>query len=138
MNVMVDTNVVLDVLANREPYCGDAQQLFTAIDSGHIKGYLCATTLTTIQYLLRKSVSLKETEKYIRLLLRLFEVASVNRQVLEAAIESNFNDFEDAVLYEAARAAEVDLVVTRNLRDFKWADNIPVVDPPSLLAQLDG
>jgi hypothetical protein len=63
-------------------------------------------------------------------------VAPVNRPVLEAAMELDFGDYEDAVLYEAARQASVQTIVTRNPRDFKTAE-LPVVLPAEFLQVLE-
>ena len=69
------------------------------------------------------------------MLLRLFDVAPVNRQILEGALDLPFGGFEDAVTHEAARNVQVDAIVTRNLRDFKKS-LIPVHPPRELLSLL--
>ena len=103
---MVDTNVVLDLLLDRTPHAMNAAQIFSLIERNVIAGCLGATTLTTVHYLASKVVGSQKARREIRKLLRLFEVAPVNRAVLEAALEAEgFRDFEDAVLHEAARQA---------------------------------
>ncbi len=82
---------------------------------------MSATTVTTIYYLATKSVGAEQARREVRKLLALCAVAPVNRPVLEAAMELDFTDFEDAVLHEAARHAGADAIVTRDLRDFKKA-----------------
>lgn len=129
--VLFDTNVVLDVLLDRPPFADIVAVLFVKVDQGLVRGYLCATTLTTIHYLAAKTVGTKQAEEYVKLLLNLFEVAPVTRTVLEVALQAGFADFEDAVLYEAARHAGVDAIVTRDLQDFKLAQ-LPVYTPTEL------
>ena len=130
---MVDTNVVLDLLLDRTPYAANAAQIFSLIERNVIVGCLGATTLTTIHYLATKAVGEQKARREIRKLLRLFEVAPVNRAVLEAALAAEgFRDFEDAVLHEAARQADADALVTRNESDFRAAA-LAVYEPRELL-----
>ena len=133
MKVMVDTNVVLDLLLDRTPHATNAAQIFSLIERNVIAGCLGATTLTTVHYLATKVVGSQRARREIRKLLRLFEVAPVNRTVLEAALEAEgFRDFEDAVLHEAARQADADALVTRNESDFRKAV-LTVYEPRELL-----
>lgn len=122
MKILVDTNIVLDLLLDRTPHAMAAAQVFSLVERNVLSGCLCATTLTTVHYLATKVVGRQRSLEEIRKLLRLFEVAPVNRAVLEAALEAEgFSDFEDAVLHEAARQADADALVTRNEKDFKKA-----------------
>ena len=86
MKVLVDTNVVLDLLLDRAPHAEAAAQVFSFIERNVLSGCLCATTLTTVHYLAAKVVGRQKSLKEIRKLLHLFEVATVNRAVLEAAL----------------------------------------------------
>ena len=134
MKVMVDTNVVLDLLLSRTPHAVNAAQIFSLIERNVIVGCLGATTLTTVYYLATKAVGGQKAWREIRKLLRLFEVAPVNRAVLEAAlVAEGFRDFEDAVLHEAARQVDADALVTRNQSDFRTAV-LAVYEPRELLS----
>jgi len=123
--------VVLDVLLNLEPYAMDAIKLFAAVENQIIQGFLCATTITTIEYLCAKNIGRKSTTQAIHSLLDLFAIAEVNRKILIAAIDSNFSDFEDAVLYQAGIYVGVDGFVTRNGKDFSLAER-PIYTPQEL------
>lgn len=125
MKVLFDTNIVLDLLLDRAPFADYAAILFSKVEHAEITGYLCATTITTVHYLLAKALNKKDALSHIRTLLALFEIAPVNRLVIEKAIESGFADFEDAVLYEAANHAGASYIVTRNVADYRKSD-IPV------------
>ncbi len=130
---MVDTNVVLDLLLDRTPHAANAAQIFSLVERNIIVGCLGATTLTTIHYLATKAVGAQKARREIRKLLRLFEIAPVNRAVLEAALAAEgFRDFEDAVLHEAARQADADALVTRNQSDFRTAV-LAIYEPRELL-----
>ncbi len=86
MKILFDTNVILDVLLDREPFSEDASCLLSKVERSEIIGFLCATTLTTIHYLISKSLGPKEAIEHIQALLSLFEVAPVNRLVLANAL----------------------------------------------------
>jgi len=119
MNVLFDTNVVLDVLLDRKPFSDSATILFSWAEEGLITGILGATTVTTLFYLATKVVGREQAEESIAKLLSLFTIAPVNRSVLESAINSSFSDFEDAVLYQAACHVNAQAIVTRDLSGFK-------------------
>ena len=136
MNILFDTNVILDVLMDRKPFSEHAAYLMSEVERSEISGLLCATTVTTIHYLLSKHLDKKTTLKSIRSILSLFDIASVNRVVIENALKSNFSDFEDAVLHESARHAGAQYIVTRNITDFKKSQ-IPVYTPTEILAMLE-
>jgi predicted nucleic acid-binding protein len=118
VRVLLDTNVVLDVLLDREPFVEDSAAVFAWVEGGALTGLLCATTITTLAYLAGKTVGKAQATRLIRQLMSLFEVAPVTRAVLDAALASKAADFEDAVLAEAARQAGAQAIITRNLRDF--------------------
>ena len=116
MKVLFDTNVILDVLQNRQPHAQAATQLVARIERKEITGYVCATTITTIFYLASKAIGAGTAKEQIKLMLELFEVTQVDKTVLLSAMQAGFSDFEDAVLYKAAQHASVDCIVTRNKR----------------------
>ncbi len=118
MKVLLDTNILLDLLMDRMPFADDAAEIFAKVEDGTIIGYLCGTTITTVYYLAAKAVGASRAQEEIKKLLRLFEVAPVNRHVLEAALATNFADFEDAVIHEAACHVGAEAIVTRNQKDF--------------------
>lgn len=125
MKVLFDTNVVLDVLLDREPFSDSATILLSWVEEGIITGILGATTVTTIFYLATRVVDRKQAEEAIAKLISIFTIAPVNQSVLEASINSSFSDFEDAVLYQAACHSNSQAIVTRDLADFKKS-GIPV------------
>jgi predicted nucleic acid-binding protein len=135
VRVLLDTNVVLDVLQAREPFSHHATQLFARVERGELEGVLCATTLTTIDYLLGRTMSAQQAKDAVRSLLDLFEIAAVTRVVLEAALASPMADFEDAVLAHAASHAGTDRIITRNTRDFGQSP-VLAMEPIEFLAQV--
>ena len=133
MRVLVDTNVVLDVLLERRPFSEAAAQVFALVEESRIEGFLCATTLTTVDYLLGQALAPAKAREALQRLLSLFEIAPVNRPVLELALRSGIADFEDAVLEQAGRLVAVDAITTRNVRDF-GKSTVTVFDPLELIS----
>ena len=137
MIVLFDTNVVLDVLLDREPFSDDSADALSRVEKGDIRGLVCATTVTTLHYLCRKVLGRGRTQRELRVLVSIVDVAAVNRGVIDAALASKIGDFEDAVLVASGESAGADAIVTRNKRDFAAA-RIAVYTPAELLALLDG
>lgn len=137
MRILLDTNVVLDLFLAREPFVSAASSIFSMVERSEVDGLLCATTLTTVDYLLGRSLPRSEVRTTMRRLLDLFDVAAVNRAVLEAAWASAMTDFEDAVLAEAAHYASAERIVTRNPADFGQSP-VLVLDPSEFLTQFGG
>lgn len=135
MRVLFDTNIILDLLLDRKPHAKLAAALVAEVEHGTLSGYLCATTLTTIFYLARKIIGTDQARIHVQNLLHLFEVAPVNRTVLEGALVADFTDFEDAVLHEAAKHIGAQCIVTRNNKDFKAA-TLPIYLPQELRAMI--
>ena len=131
MKVLVDTNVILDVLLNRAPFVELSANIVSSIETKNIEGYLCAKTVTTLDYLLSKAKNREQSKVEIKKLLHLFGIADVNSRVLALAADSAFTDFEDAVLYYSGECAGVGCVVTRNTKDFKHA-SLPAYTPEEL------
>lgn len=135
MKVLFDTNVVLDVLLDRDPHVRVAAKLFALVDNGLVEGSICATTVTTIYYIAAKSFGRARAHNLVHDLLAVFTVAPVDRDVLDRAVDLGFDDFEDAVVHEAARASGMAAIVTRDGAGFANA-TLPVFDPPELLAAI--
>jgi len=135
LRVLFDTNIILDLLLDREPFSKGAGELFSKVEAGEVSGFICATAVTTVYYLASKVVGPTRAKQQVRSLLSLLEVASVNRSVLEASLESEFDDFEDAVVHEAARQVDADAIVTRDVEDFRRA-SLPTYSCEELLTIL--
>lgn len=118
MRVLLDSNVVIDFFEDREPFFEESARVIERVEQGIVTGLLCATTLTTIAYLAGKTLGKRQAVEQVRQLLKLFEVAPVNRSILDLALAGEMSDFEDAVLAQAAHQAGAQAIVTRNLKDF--------------------
>lgn len=121
MRILFDTNVLLDLLLVRDPHVREAALITEYVEAHRLTGVVAATTITTLSYFVERAYSATQAREDIQNLLKLFEVASVGRKVLEDALAMGFEDYEDAVLHEAARAGQADGIVTRNTKDFDRA-----------------
>ena len=117
-HILLDTNVVIDLLLRREPFDLEAREVFQLIESGDTKASVCATTVTTIDYLVTKSAGTRQSHKLLGFLLALCDIADVNKRVLLAALSAPMSDFEDAVIAESAKASGITTIITRNGKDF--------------------
>lgn len=135
MRVLFDTNVLIDFLLDRAPFAASAADLLSRADRGQIQGLACADSFTTIFYLMQKALGREAARRHISSLLSVLDVTPVNRATLEHAAESGLRDFEDAVVVESGRQADVDCIVTRNERDVAGS-TVTVHSPRSLLALL--
>ncbi len=91
------------------------------IESGEVQGYVSATTVTDIFYISKKAKGTLIAKQAIIRILTTLEVCAVNGAILEAAIASNFDDFEDAVQLACAVSEGLDAIVTRNMQGFSDA-----------------
>lgn len=135
MKVLFDTNVVLDFLLDRQPFSPTATRLVARVERRELEGFLGATTLTTIHYILARELGRQAALEAVRDLLALFSVAPVDGRILSLAADLALPDFEDAVLHEAARLAGARGIVTRNGDDFKGA-TLGIDSPDDLEAAL--
>ncbi|UBF26369.1 PIN domain-containing protein [Kovacikia minuta CCNUW1] len=131
MRVLIDTNVVLDFLQEREPFVENASRLFERIDDGETEGFIAATTITNIYYIVRRAAGRAVAQDAITQVLSDLNICTVDLEVLEQAVALNFEDFEDAVQYACAVAYSVDAIVTRDVSGFINAE-IPVVLPEDI------
>ena len=117
--VLLDVNVVLDVLLDRQPHADGASEVWAAVERGELEGFLSAHAVTTIHYLNRKAVGARMAREATDALLSVFDVAPVDRTVLQASLALGCRDFEDGVMAAAARKSKCEVIVTRNTKDFR-------------------
>ena len=136
MRVLVDTNIVLDAVAAREPFRRSAEKIFMLAAKEKIDGYVTANSITDIYYIARTSLSLMEAREMIRHLLRVFVVADIRGEDCEAALDLPMDDFEDALAVVCARNIDADYIVTRDADFLKNGDLFPVITSESLLEKV--
>ncbi len=117
--ILFDTNVVLDVLLDRQPFVEASAAAWAAVETGNWKGMLAAHAVTTIHYLVQKDMGAVKTRQIISALLTVFDVAAVNGVVIQEALHLPLSDFEDAVTAVAARMAGCECIATRDPKGFR-------------------
>ena len=117
--ILFDTNVILDVLLDRQPYVEASASAWTAVEAGISEGMLATHSVTTIHYLVRKEKGNIQARRIISAILRVFGVAAVDGAVVQEALQLPLSDFEDAVTAAAARLAGCKCIVTRDPKGFR-------------------
>ena len=134
MVILVDTNIIIDALANREPYADDAKRIMEKCAAREITGIL---SIPNLFYILRKNFSQEERRFLLKNLCEIFQISDLNEKKIVAALENNaFSDFEDGLQEECAVEAMADYIVTRNPADFKHS-RVKVILPDELLRELE-
>ena len=128
--------MVLDLLLARAPFVQSATKVFALTEKSELESCLCATTVTTIDYLLSQVLDKSEARAALHRLMGLFEIAAVNRRVIEEALRSRITDFEDAVIEQAAHLVGAQAIISRDTKGFKNSI-VNVLDPAELLAVLE-
>lgn len=133
--VLFDSNVLLDVLGQRQPFFLTSAQALNCVNQNQVTGYISGHAVTNIFYILRRQVGTSKARESISKLLEKLQVASVTEQVIHSALNSPMSDFEDTVTHEAAKAIGAEIIVTRNVSDFT-ASSIAAVIPKDFLKKL--
>lgn len=131
--VLFDSDVLIDVLAQRQPFVTASAQALNRVTQPQVQGYVSGHAVTNIFYILRRQVGGETARELLSRLLQHLQVASVTDEVIRAALQSSITDFEDAVTSEVANAIGVEVIVTRNTSDFA-SSSIPAVLPEEFLA----
>ena len=133
MRIMIDTNVILDCLLDRQPFADDAQEILELCARGKHEGCILASTVTDIFYIAEKYMD-DMHELYLLMddLLEELLLIALSRRDLMIAVDRRELDFEDCVLSVCAESAGCDVIVTRNLKDFKNS-NVMAVLPKTFI-----
>jgi predicted nucleic acid-binding protein len=133
--VLFDSDVLLDVLAQRQPFVVASAQALNTVTQEQVQGYVSGHAVTNIFYILRRQIGSEAARELLSRLLQRIQVASVTDEVIRQALQSPVTDFEDAVTSAAANAAGLEVIVTRNTSDFSTA-SVPAMLPEEFLATL--
>ncbi len=137
MRVLLDTNVILDLLLEREPWRAEAMAIAEASADGRIQPHVSASSITDVFYISRRLVGVAKARRVVRACLDTLQVISVTRDLLDAADRRVGNDYEDNLQVECAIAARLDAIVTRDPKGFEGSP-IPVMTPAELIVRLPG
>ena len=136
MKIMVDTNIIIDVLLEIEPFVEDSCRLLSLCEEHKIDGFISASSITDIYYLVRKYTHSTELAyKAIGKVLEIVKVCSVTNNEVIIAFQKKAKDFEDCLVAVCAASINCDYIVTRNIRDFEGF-NVSAISPSDLLNRL--
>ena len=133
-NIFVDTNIVIDLLAKREPFYKEAQDLFTLGDKNEVSLFISSLTFANAYYSIVRHHKEVDAKKYLSKFKVLVSILSLEDKAIELALASDFKDFEDGLQYFTAMDNEADVIITRNKKDFANA-NIPVMTAGEYLSK---
>lgn len=131
--VFLDTNVVLDHLADRQPFAEHAHRMFALAEKGELQLSVSSLSFSNLFYILRKLNGRADALALLSKLKSLVSVCSVSESDVESALASAFKDFEDALQHFSAKSGAVQVLVTRNKADFAQSE-ISVQTPDEFLA----
>jgi predicted nucleic acid-binding protein len=134
--LLADTNVILDLLANRKPWWHDAARLFAEAERQNLKLLVSAISFNNIHYILRKQIPSQHVRNILQKLLLIVEVLPLDQRTISLSLNDFlFRDFEEALQYYTAIEHDIDVIITRNIQDFK-SSNIPVMSPHEFLTMI--
>lgn len=135
MRVMIDTNVILDVLCNRQGFVEEASKVFKFCEVNKIEGHISAISVPNIVYILRKELDAEKTKKILDQLSLIFKISDLKSDDLKKAANLMFDDYEDALQSVCASRIKANYIITRNIKDFTNS-KVAAIKPSELLERI--
>ncbi len=135
MKILIDTNVILDVLCNRQNFVEDSLKVFKYCEAEQITGYISALSIPNIVYIMRKELDNEKIKEILTKLTSIFSVVDLREGDLLKAADMDFSDYEDALQSVCAARIKVNSIITRNIKDFKNS-GIPAIKPTELFERI--
>lgn len=136
MKLLIDTNIVLDVLLRREPFCTGSTNVIKLAQREDIEEFISASAATDLYYISYRQLRDKSlVRELLKQLLRVVSVATVSEDEITMALNLPWGDFEDSVQYAVTLGGEMDGIVTKNPDDYKYSD-LPVWLPEQVLNEV--
>jgi predicted nucleic acid-binding protein len=131
--VLIDTDVILDFFFDRKPFSDSAAKVLSLCESREIKGFITSVIISNVYYLLRQTSTHEKVIEKLKQLITITEILTTDKEIILKALNSNFKDFEDALQnYSAELNGLIDLIITRNVKDFKHS-SLGVMTPDNYL-----
>lgn len=132
-NVFLDTNILMDIIANREPFYDSSSEVYKLGILRKVKFFTSSNTILTLHYLLKKYLKEENIRKTLDEITQVVSIVPIDLYIIQESIKSNCKDFEDAAQIFAAKSVkEIDFIVTRNLKDFKNSE-VTALNPDQFL-----
>ncbi|NJL37310.1 MAG: PIN domain-containing protein [Leptolyngbyaceae cyanobacterium SM1_4_3] len=135
MKVLIDTNILVDVALDRNPFFDQSEQIVRLAEQRQIEGYISASTFSDLYYVIRRVKGRDWTFQFLQQMSAICQIATVDQAVISMALTLNFRDFEDAIQYSTAVVNQLDAIATRNPQDFAEAA-LQVMAPDALIQTL--
>ena len=136
MQVLIDTNVLIDYIQKREPFYLSAEKIFNACAENRIKGCIAAHSVSNLFFILRKQFTVEERKGLLKMLCTIFEVVGINKETIMAALDDNgFDDIEDCIQEKCALTVHADYIVSRNIKDF-MNSQVRSLDPDTFVCSV--
>lgn len=133
MKAFLDTNVVMDLLLDRQPFAAEAERLWFLAERGRITGFVSALSFPNVYCVARKARGHEAALTMLKGMRRSLTVVECDDRILQQAIDADFTDFEDAIQYYSAVRAETVCMISRNPRHFPKG-SLPVLSPGDFFA----
>ena len=124
--IFIDSDIILDLLTERELFYHNAAKIFTLAYEKKIKIFSTALLMANVFYILRKIKGNKEAKKQLRDLRLLLNILPINENTVDMALNSDFKDFEDGLQYFVAKENNLLTIITRNIIDYKAVKDIVI------------
>lgn len=135
--LFIDSNIVLDLLAKREPFYESSAKLFSLADRNEIQMSVSSLTFANTNYVLSKLKSASEAKEILRKFKLLVHIVSLSEKIVDLALnDSAFKDFEDGLQYYSALESNQDIIITRNQKDFK-SSQVAIMSAEEFLSSLN-
>lgn len=135
MKLLIDANIILDVLQNRQAFVADSALIWQLCENEKAEGYVSALTFANVVYIMRKELDAQKIEEVFHKMALIFRFAELNASDLVRAAELQWDDFEDALQSVTANRIHADYIITRNVRDFAKS-SVMAFTPSELLARI--
>lgn len=135
MKLLIDANILLDVLQEREPHYHDSALIWKLCETEQVKGYASTLTFANMVYVMRKELTPERIEETLRALNLIFEFTDLTTADIVRAAEMKWDDFEDAIQSAMAERIHTDYIITRNIRDFRKS-KVMALTPREFIARL--
>ena len=131
--ILIDTDVILDLFFDREPFSENAAKVLSLCEKKAITGYVTPVIISNVYYLLSQKAKQEKVIEKLKILMSILEVLVIDKNAIIVALNSEFKDFEDALQnYSAELNGEIDIIITRNTKDYKKS-KFGIMNPENFL-----
>lgn len=136
MQIILDTNVIVDYLDDREPFTSQAELIIELCSQGKVTGHFTANTATDIYYIMKKVAGNEKTRELLQAMAAILDIIDTTKDDVINALSSSMADYEDAVLSECAKRGSIEYIITRNTKDFEKS-KVPPLTPEDFISMLN-